>query len=97
MGKKKGASVKYSQRPVENPRARESDGRRLQQLHNLEVKRLLNSVERHESDMMRWIPRDKRKRQRIGKAKDFLYVASHVVPALLSLSLSVSLSCLIDR
>jgi hypothetical protein len=47
--------------------ARESDERRLLQLQQLEIKRLYNLVQRHEEEMMRWRPPDKRKKPRVDK------------------------------
>lgn len=67
MGKKKsGNKSGYSHSHNPNPSARESDERRLNQLQTLEVKRLQKAVERQETDMRRFIPHDKRKKQKIG-------------------------------
>ena len=70
MGKKRtknsSSSSSYCHIHRVNPIARESDERRTSQLQSLEIKRLLLLVEKQENEMKRFIPKEKRKKPRIG-------------------------------
>lgn len=65
MGKRK-HGVKYEHNHTYNAAARESEDRKMNRLRGMEVKRLRNNVEKQIQNMQRYIPPEKRKKQRIG-------------------------------
>ena len=64
MGKRKG--TKYEHNHTYNAAARESEDRKMNRLRGMEVKRLRNNLEKQIQNMQRYIPPEKRKKQRIG-------------------------------
>jgi hypothetical protein len=65
MGKRK-ASVKYEHNHTHNPKARESDERKISMLQTLEIKRLRTYVDKQIQNMENYIPPELRIEQKIG-------------------------------
>ena len=74
MGKRKGAS-KYEHVHTYNSNARESNERKLDRLHNMEVKRIRNAVEKQTNLMQAYLPPDviARKKIKIGISFAFFF------------------------
>jgi hypothetical protein len=65
MGKRK-ANAKYEHNHTYNPRARESDDRKIVSLKKLEQKRLQSAVEKARETMQSYIPPNERKKYKMG-------------------------------
>jgi hypothetical protein len=65
-GPGKGGSTGYVHVHTHNPRARESDERKIELLRGLEVKKLQGYVDKRMAEMRNYIPPDKRKRAKPG-------------------------------
>ncbi len=65
MGKRK-QTTKYEHNHTYNPRARESDDRKIESLKKLEIKRLQSSVTKQRELMQSYIPPESRKKYKIG-------------------------------
>jgi hypothetical protein len=65
-GSKGGKGSAYVHVHTHNPRARESDERKLELLRGLEVKKLQGYVDKRMVEMRSYIPVDKRKRPKPG-------------------------------
>ena len=63
--KRKGKST-YEHNHTHNPRARESDERKIELLRGLEIKRLQGFVDKRIVEMRSYIPPEKRVRPKIG-------------------------------
>lgn len=69
MGKRKQAS-KYEHNHTYNPRARESDDRKIESLKKLELKRLQSAVAKAKEAMQSYVPPESRKKYKIDPMYD---------------------------
>ena len=70
MGKSRKKSTfgsKYVHNHTHNPIARESDERKLERLHSLEIKRLKGIIEKNLAILKNYLPESERKQAAVGK------------------------------